>query len=83
MVKYHAGKGKGVMAIDAILVSGIGRYVVQQLAHTDHVVVAGSTATIDTGMVIGTRAECTSAMAIHAILVIYSARVIGIRRHMI
>lgn len=40
VVKYHAGKGYGVMAIAAILAIGIGRYVVQQLAYTDYVVVA-------------------------------------------
>ena len=54
VVKRRSSKVGGVMANSAVLVVGTGRYVIRQFTHTDHIVVAGVTATIDTGMVIGT-----------------------------
>lgn len=83
MVKRRIGKIRCVMAIGAILTIGACRYVVRQLTYTDHVVVARSAAINDTGMIIGARAEGARGMAIAAILVVYSARVIGTGRHMI
>jgi len=83
MVKRRIRKIGCIMAIDTILAVGAGRYVVWQLTHTDHVVVARIAAINDIGMIIGARAEGTRGMAIAAVLVVYSARVIGISRHMI
>ena len=83
MVKRRIRKIHCIVAIAAILTIGAGRYVVRQLAHTDHVVVARSAAINDTGMIIGARAEGARGMTIAAILVVYSARVIGTGRHMI
>ena len=54
VVKRRSSKVGDVMANGAVLVVGTGRYVIRQFTHTDHIVVAGVTATIDTGMVIGT-----------------------------
>ena len=68
VVKYHAGKGYGVMASAAILIIGIGRNVVLQLTHTDHVIVARITAITDTEMAIGARAKSTRGMAHLAII---------------
>ena len=83
MVENRVGKVRGVMAIGTILAIGAGRYVVRQLTHTDHVVVTRIAAINDIGMIIGARAEGTRGMAIAAILIVYSARVIGNSRHMI
>lgn len=83
MVKRRIGKIRCVMAIGAILAIGTRRDVVRQLTNTDHVVVARIAAINDTGMIIGARAEGTRGVAIAAILVVYSARVIGTGRHMI
>ena len=83
MVKRRIRKIGCIMAIGTILAIGAGRYVVRQLTHTDHVVVARIAAINDIGMIIGARAEGTRGMAIAAILIVYSARVIGNSRHMI
>ena len=83
MVECSIGKIYCVMANGAILAVGTGRYVVRQLTHTDHVVVTRIAAINDIGMIIGARAEGTRGMAIAAILIVYSARVIGNSRHMI
>lgn len=61
-IDTHVAKGRnrktgGVVAVDAILVIGIGRYVIRQLTDTDYIVVARGTAVRDTGMIIGARAE--------------------------
>lgn len=83
MVKRRIGKIRCVMAISAILAIGTGRYMVRQLTYTDHVIVARIAAINDTGMIIGARAEGARGMTIAAILVVYSARVIGTGWHMI
>ena len=48
MVKRRIRKIGCIMAIDTILAVGAGRYVVRQLTHTDHVVVARIAAIDDT-----------------------------------
>jgi len=53
VVKRGHSEVRGVMAVGAILVIGIGRYVVNEFTHTDHIVVARRAATNDTGMIIG------------------------------
>ena len=68
VVEYRTGKGVGVMAVDAVLVGGIGRDMVEQLAHADHVVVTGRTAANDAGMIITARAESTRGMTDLAIV---------------
>ena len=40
MIKYYSGKCRCVMAIGTILAVRVGRYVINELAYTDHVVVA-------------------------------------------
>lgn len=77
MVKYRSGKVRGVMAIGAILIAGIGRYMVLQLTHADPVVMARIAAIIDTGMIIGAGAESPRGMTGTAIL---SGRHVGIER---
>ena len=70
MVKRRIRKIGCVMAIDTILAVGAGRYVVRQLAHTDHVVVA-RIAVIDDSelvMVIGACAKRARRMTYLAIL---------------
>ena len=57
VAKRRWSKGGGVVAVDAILVIGIGRYVIRQLTDTDYIVVARRTVAHDTGMIIGARAE--------------------------
>ena len=54
MVKRGRGKLRRGMAVGAILVIGIGRYVVNELTHSDHIVVARRAAINDTGVIIGT-----------------------------
>ena len=61
-IDTHVTKGRnsktgGVVAIDAILVIGVGRYVIRELTDTDYIVVARRTVVRDTGMIIGARAE--------------------------
>ncbi len=53
MRKGHAREIGGVMAIRAILVSGIGRYVITELAQRNYIVVAGVAAVDDTRVIIG------------------------------
>ena len=59
MIEYHIGEADRVMAIGAILAVRIGRYVIEELDYTDHVVVAAVTASRDTGVIVGARAERT------------------------
>ena len=58
------------MAIGAILVIGIGRYVIRELADTDHIVVARITVIRHAGMIIGARAEGTRGVTNLAILAV-------------
>lgn len=68
VVEYCPGKGScAEVAIGAILVVGDGRYVVNGLARTDHVVVASRATIIDIGMIIGAGAKCARGMANTAI----------------
>jgi len=55
------------MARGAILVDRNGRYVINQLTHTDNAVVAGRAAINNTGMVISASGKGTRAVAITAI----------------
>ena len=68
MGKNRSFKIYFVMAIHAILGSGIGRYVIQEFTDADPVVVTGGAATIDTGVIIGSRRKATRGMTILAIL---------------
>ena len=45
MVKHHTGKVGGVMASGAVLIVGTGWYVVGEFTDTNHIIVAGVTAT--------------------------------------
>ena len=68
MAEYCAGKGNGAeVAIDAILVIGSGRYVINGLARTDYIIVAGRAVHGDTRMVIGARGKRARGMANTAI----------------
>ena len=57
VAKRRWNKGDGVVAIDAILVIGVGRYVIRELTDTDHIVVARRTVVRDAGVIEGARAE--------------------------
>ena len=82
MVEYSAGEVRGVkVAIGTILVIGIGRYVVQQLTHTDPAVVTQITVSDNTEMVIGASAKGTERMAVAAILVAGRTRIVRICWH--
>jgi hypothetical protein len=64
MAEYCAVKGNfAEVASDAILVIGIGRYVINGLARTDHIVVASRAAIIDIGMIIGAGGKCARGVA--------------------
>ena len=64
VAEYCPGKGScAEVAIDAILVVGDGRYVVNGLARTDHIVVASRAAIIDIGMIIGAGTKCARGVA--------------------
>ena len=64
MAEYCPGKGSCTeVAIDAILVVGDGRYVVNGLARTDYVVVASRATIIDIGMIIGAGTKCARGVA--------------------
>lgn len=64
VVEYCAAKGCcAEVAIDAILAVGTGRYVINGLARTDHVVVASRAAIIDIGMIIGAGGKRARGMA--------------------
>lgn len=68
VVEYCPAKGNcAEVAIDAILVVGTGRDVIDGLARADHVVVASRAAIIDIGMIIGAGAKCARGMANTAI----------------
>ena len=54
-----------------------------KLADTDHIVVTCFAARGDARMIVAARGKSTQAMAVTAILVVYSTRVVGISRHMI
>lgn len=56
------------MAIHAILVGGIGRYVIRQLTQGDHVVMAGATTVVDTCVVISAGSKGAWTVANAAIL---------------
>ena len=81
MVKYGVGKAGGVVAIGAILIIGIGRYVVQQLTRADPAVVTRITVSDDAEMVIGASAEGTETVAFAAILVAGRTRIVRIGWH--
>ena len=69
VIKQHACKAGGYMASVAIQ-EGIGRYMIRQFAHTDHIVVAGVARTHErrAGMIKGASAEGAGGMANLAIL---------------
>ena len=66
--EYDIGEADRVVTIGAILAVGIGRYVIEELAHTDDVVVAAVTARRHAGMIVGARAEGTRCMTGLAVL---------------
>ena len=68
VVKCCISKVRDVMTISAILVIGIGWYVVSEFTHTDHIVVARITVTSDTSMIIGASAKGAWAMTKLAII---------------
>ncbi len=68
VAKRCISKVGDVMANGAILVVRRGRYVVQKLAHTNPAVVARSTVSDDTKMVIGACAKGAGSMANTTIL---------------
>jgi len=61
MIKRRTGKAAGVMTYGAILVVGTGRYVIRQFTDTNHIIVAGVTATHErrAGMVKGASGKGT------------------------
>ena len=68
VAEYCPAKGnRAEVAIDAILVVGAGRDVINGLTRADHVVMASRAAIIDVGMIIGAGAECARGMANTAI----------------
>ena len=70
MVKRCTGKVGGVMASGAVLVVGTGWYVVGEFTDTNHIIVAGVTATHErgSGMLKGARAKGARAVTNTAIL---------------
>jgi len=68
VAKRRISKVGGVMAIGAILVIGIGRYVIRELADTDHIVVARITVIRHAGMIISACAKGTRGVTNLAIL---------------
>ena len=69
MTENCPGKGHCTeVTIRTILGVGIGRYVINGFARTDHVVVAGRAAANNTGMIIGAGSKCARAMANLAVL---------------
>lgn len=77
VVKRRIGKVCGVMTIGAILIDRIGRYVINELAHTDDIVVTRITAINDAGMIIGARAKAPWGVTNFAIL---GRRHVGVER---
>ena len=68
MAEYCPGKGNCTeVTVHAILVVGTGRYVINGLARTDHIVVAGRAVHSDTGMIIGAGGKGARGMANTAI----------------
>ena len=68
MIKRRSRKISRVMTIDAILAIRIGRYVANELAHTDHIVVARVATIYDAVMIVATRGKTTRRMANTAVL---------------
>ena len=69
VVKRRASKGRGDMAIGAILIVGTGRYVVREFTHANHIVVARITVICDAGMIIDASSKGSRGMTKLAILV--------------
>ena len=68
VVEYCTGERYGVMTVDAVLVIGIGGYVIVEFTDTDAVIVAAGAAADDAGMIIAARAESTRGMTDLAIV---------------
>lgn len=78
MVKCGASKGRGVMAVVALLVARGGRYVIQKFTYTNPVVMArGAAASSDTDMIKGASTKGTWSMAGAAI---FTGRHVSIER---
>lgn len=67
MLKRRVLEVRGVMAIDAILGVGIGRYVIKELTDANPVVMTGVAAAINTSMIIGPGGKRARGMASTAI----------------
>jgi hypothetical protein len=80
VIKCHIRKVSNNMADRAILVVGIGRYVIRQFTYTNNIVVARITSG-NTGMIIGASTKGARGMAIAAILVTGRTRKIRIGWH--